>query len=101
MASAKRYAENPEVRVKMRATAKNHVLQTKYGLTLTQVEQMHKDVDSRCQICLGYAERLHIDHCHSEGHVRGLLCGPCNRGLGLFKDNPEYLANAIKYLEGE
>ena len=43
--------------------------------------------------------RFHIDHDHSTGKVRGLLCTACNMGLGLFKDDPEMLLRAIDYLE--
>lgn len=50
-----------------------------------------------CQIC-GSTENLCIDHCHTTSKVRGLLCSKCNIGLGMFRDNTEYLAEAIKYL---
>ena len=40
----------------------------------------------------------HIDHSHVTGKVRGILCEKCNKGLGQFDDNIEYLNNAIKYL---
>ena len=40
-----------------------------------------------------------VDHNHETGKVRGLLCNDCNRGIGLLKDNPMFLANALKYLE--
>jgi hypothetical protein len=43
--------------------------------------------------------RFSIDHCHTTGVVRGLLCANCNNGLGRFKDNPEWLRNAARYLE--
>lgn len=39
------------------------------------------------------------DHCHDTGKFRGLLCTSCNTGIGLFKDNPDILMKAIKYLE--
>lgn len=37
------------------------------------------------------AEDLHVDHDHKWTEVRGLLCGSCNRGIGLLKENPAYL----------
>lgn len=43
---------------------------------------------------------LVVDHCHSTGKVRGLLCHNCNRALGLFKDNTNSIENALNYLKG-
>ena len=53
-----------------------------------------------CKICKsdGGGRSLHVDHCHTTGKVRGLLCSNCNTGLGLFKDNVDLLKKAIKYL---
>lgn len=53
--------------------------------------------DGKCAIC-GRKERLCVDHNHANGKVRGLLCSSCNKGLGFFKDNPQFLASAIQYL---
>lgn len=39
-----------------------------------------------------------VDHCHTSGNIRGILCNECNRGLGYFKDNIDNFMNAIKYL---
>lgn len=50
-----------------------------------------------CVIC-GAADDLAVDHCHSTGKIRGVLCRPCNLGLGYFRDDPERLLRAIKYL---
>jgi hypothetical protein len=54
-----------------------------------------------CAICKRPSpdgRRLHIDHDHSTGLVRGLLCHDCNRGLGIFKDSHVILKAAVKYL---
>jgi hypothetical protein len=40
-----------------------------------------------------------VDHCHTTGNVRGLLCHNCNRGIGLLKELPSNFIKAIKYLE--
>jgi hypothetical protein len=44
-------------------------------------------------------ERMHLDHCHQSGQVRGVLCRNCNVALGLMADNPERLRRAAEYLE--
>ena len=64
--------------------------------------ELHARQGGKCAICgtqyvLGL-KRLALDHCHETGRIRGLLCGSCNRGLGLFRDNPERLRKAIEYL---
>jgi hypothetical protein len=44
-------------------------------------------------------QRMHIDHDHKTGLVRGLLCKHCNQGLGHFRDSTTFLHNAVGYLE--
>jgi len=61
----------------------------------------------KCAICNNIELRantqiaLSVDHCHNTFKVRGLLCGNCNRAIGLFKDNVDLLQNAINYLNQE
>ena len=61
------------------------------------------DPHGTCAICghhPGPDDRtLAVDHSHSAGHVRGMLCGPCNTALGMMRDNPELLRLAAAYLE--
>ena len=81
----------------------------RFGLTQEQFEKMMSDQNEKCFICKVSlkTQQFNIDHDHSccEGRyscgkcVRGILCGNCNRGLGMFKDNLEYLKSAIKYLD--
>lgn len=65
-----------------------------YGLS---VEEYKERCQNGCEIC-GSLIRLHMDHCHDTGKFRGILCGKCNQGLGLFDDNSNRLDIAIKYL---
>jgi len=81
------------------------IIRNQYGITLAQYNEMLEAQDYKCAICGNEDEvegrRLAIDHCHTTGKIRGLLCGKCNRGLGLFYDNTTALAKAIEYLNKE
>lgn len=68
-----------------------------FEFTHEQHEEMLKSQDNKCAIC-GEETKLHVDHCHKTNKVRGLLCPPCNKGLGHFKDNSQLLTNARNYL---
>jgi Recombination endonuclease VII len=54
--------------------------------------------DGMCAICGRKRRRLCVDHCHRHGHLRGLLCGRCNSGVGFFSDSPPLLLRAALYL---
>lgn len=76
--------------------------QYRYGLSPEQYYELYKAQDGKCKICgkeLPDGEYLHVDHNKETGEVRGLLCKDCNIGLGSFKDNPESLINAAKYIK--
>lgn len=65
-------------------------------------QRLLEDQKGKCAIC-GLPEsdkvRLHMDHCHGTGKVRGLLCNNCNTGIGFMQDSPEILRMAALYLE--
>lgn len=73
----------------------------RYGLTGEDYEALSANQDGRCAICVQVPEdhRLYVDHCHAGGKVRGLLCRPCNSGLGSFRDDPALMRQAISYLD--
>lgn len=82
----------------------NRILKT-HGITKEEYNLMIENQYGSCAICLSKSisgrGRWHVDHCHSSGKVRGLLCKNCNLFLGLAKDNIQTLGNAIKYLGGQ
>ena len=76
-------------------------VKTRYGLTKAGYEALLVGQGGGCAICGGPPINRHhfdVDHDHQTGAVRGLLCGPCNRGLGSFQDDPGRLMGAIHYL---
>lgn len=98
---AKWKRDNPE-------GAFNAHLLRKYGISRGQYDALLKWQNGVCKICQGpptgktkrgAAVRLDVDHDHVTGHVRGLLCHPCNMMLGSARDRVEVLRAAILYLE--
>lgn len=89
-----------------RECCRRKLVVSKYDLTIEDFYAMLAAQKGKCAICnkkfhIERADRLgkiHIDHCHALGHVRGLLCRGCNVGLGFFKEDRLALKNAIKYL---
>ena len=101
----RQYCQRPEVKVSKR----NYKLKRLYGITLEQYNQMFAEQKGLCAIC-GNKEttknqynlrQLAVDHNHTTGQVRGLLCSNCNLLLGCSKDNKEILLKAILYLSTE
>ncbi|MBV9293805.1 MAG: endonuclease VII domain-containing protein [Frankiales bacterium] len=72
-------------------------LKSAFGLTPEEHQALLEQQGGRCVIC-GATPPTHTDHDHSTGAVRGLLCGPCNMGLGQFRDDPALLEAAADYL---
>ncbi|MDP3938770.1 MAG: endonuclease VII domain-containing protein [Deltaproteobacteria bacterium] len=75
---------------------KNGFTPALYALALERQE-------GRCAICAEDlvpmpAKKVHADHDHLTGLPRGVLCDQCNLGLGRFKDDPETLEAAVRYL---
>lgn len=83
--------ENPD---RIRAQRLRH----RYGIEQDRYQAILNAQDGLCKIC-NEASATDVDHNHETGEVRGILCGDCNRALGLFKEKPEALERAIMYLE--
>lgn len=92
--------QNPS-KVAARERSKN--LRRYYGINPEEYDKLLTWSDGGCAICgakKGRADlRLYIDHDHTTGMVRGLLCNQCNQGLGNFRDDVRLLKIAIAYLE--
>lgn len=89
-------------------SARNSSLKNTNGITLEYYNMLLSQQQGVCAICgneetrvdvrTGKTKNLSVDHCHTTGKIRGLLCDKCNNGLGRFRDNPDFLAKAISYL---
>ena len=71
----------------------------KYGLSESEFELMLTGQQGKCLICQDEMDRPCVDHNHTTGAVRGLLCPDCNLALGLLRDNAESLKRATRYLK--
>ena len=94
---AAKYAANP---AKYAAWARVANLR-KYGLTVETYDALSQSQNDTCAICNSVCtggRRLAVDHDHSTGKTRGLLCAGCNVSLGHLKDSPAVLSTALRYL---
>jgi hypothetical protein len=77
-------------------------IQKRYGITIKDYKQLEMVQGGRCAICGGPPSgrgRLHLDHNHSTGRIRGLLCSTCNVGIGGLRDSTDLLMAAVEYLK--
>ncbi len=90
------------------AAYRHNLLKTTYNLTPEEYQAMLASQGGVCAICKNAethrqsrtkrVKLLAVDHDHTTGKVRALLCRGCNLGIAAFKDNPELLRSAIAYL---
>ena len=74
----------------------------KFNINLIEYEALFNKQKGKCGICLESdveSINMAVDHDHVTGAIRGLLCRPCNIGIGLLKDDIERLGMAIRYLQ--
>lgn len=98
--SVSRKKNNPRV-------TRANELRKYYDMSIDDYDKLFAEQDGRCAICKRHQDHLIsdrrkvlcVDHDHTTGEVRGLLCGSCNSALGLFKDKIENLQAALDYLQ--
>ena len=82
---------------------KDRKLKRAYGISYQEYQVMLAAQNNGCAICgttdTGKRKAFHVDHNHTTGEVRGLLCGNCNSGIGNLRDDIGLLKRAIQYLE--
>jgi hypothetical protein len=88
---------------KQKTFAKN--LRKNYGLSVEDFEKMEAKQDGKCAVCLRpefhkTKKRLSVDHCHTTGQIRGLLCHRCNVVLGLVNEDLRIIESVTQYLKG-
>ena len=96
------WRKNMEPTKKKEVGRKNKLKQS-YGITIEQYNEMLKAQNHKCAICEKdetevSRNRLFVDHCHTTGDVRGLLCLNCNTAIGHLKDSVETALKAASYL---
>ena len=98
---ARYYQKNREKAI---MTSQETNMKKKYGIGWKEYERMLDEQNGVCKICSKpetskNIKRLSIDHNHTTGKVRGLLCRKCNSAIGYFNDNITYLQKAIEYVK--
>lgn len=74
------------------------------GLTIEQYDETYDAQEGNCKACGVHGERygkgrLVVDHCHTSGHFRALLCGPCNSAIGLLGEDTERMRKVIALVD--
>ena len=82
---------------------RRYMLKTKFGITVTQYNDLLKAQQGKCAICKRRpnqnTKRLAVDHNHKTSQVRGLLCYTCNRFIGWCRDDVRTFKRIVKYLQ--
>ena len=82
---------------------RNGALKRRYGIDEPTYVNMCNIQSGKCFICdipqSQLSKKLYVDHNHSTGEVRKLLCTNCNAAIGMTKEDSTILLNMINYLE--
>jgi hypothetical protein len=91
----RRYNEKHRTMLSLRRRSKQ------FGMTIDMIHVMMESQGNQCAICLDpltIEGQYDIDHCHTTGTIRGILCMRCNRGIGMLRDNYTLCEAAAAYL---
>lgn len=80
-------------------SSKKSKLKAAYGITPEDLSRMMEEQRGLCGVCEGHMSAPCVDHCHTSGRVRMLLCRSCNLALGMFKDSAKICFLAASYLQ--
>ena len=89
-------------REKVRELSRKTHIMRKFNMTIEQYDKMLKNQNGVCAICkdsCSTGNNLAIDHNHTTGKVRALLCKNCNTAIGLMKEDVERMLSAIEYIK--
>lgn len=94
----KKYRNSPKGKLAMRSWRLNKV----FNITQEEFDSLFASQHHSCAICktkIPTGSNWHIDHCHTSGAIRGILCSKCNQGIGLLGDTAESVKKAYEYLK--
>jgi hypothetical protein len=91
-------ARNRATRKRLYGSSRHYHLRRRYGLGAAEVDELTELQGGLCAICRKRSA-TQVDHDHSTGKVRGVLCLECNAAIGAFKDSVRIVYQAIDYLD--
>lgn len=101
---ARKYRENNKDKINKKRKENYHkyrpaIIKRVYGITEDEYNNKVLEQENKCLVCKKAVHRLYIDHCHSTGKVRGLLCNPCNLFVGAVEKDLDKTRAVLSYLE--
>lgn len=77
---------------------RHRILAARYGCSETDILELFSQACDACEVC-GSTKRLCVDHCHSTGKIRGILCHACNTALGFLKEEEHRALSMAGYIQ--
>ena len=92
--------ENPD---KYSANQRNRILKHRYGITQEEYESRLMSQGFACAICRKpeseIPKRMYVDHDHTSGKARGILCPGCNTAVGVVEKGTDFIASLYEYIK--